>query len=74
MVATRTTSRDGGTLYERFRRLLPLRNLEFTVLKGHLLVEEQLQVFLEASCRHPGFLEDARLSFSQKARLTQALR
>src|SRR5674476_171882 len=60
--------------YQRFCRLLPpLVNLELLVLKGHLLVEAELQYFLEAVSRHPNSLEDARLSFIQKVHLVQAL-
>lgn len=60
--------------YERVRRLLPpLVNLELLVLKGHLLVEEQLELFLEVASLHPKALKDARLSFIQKVHLVQAL-
>ena len=61
------------TEYERFRRLLPpLVNLELVVLKGHLLIEEQLQGFLRVTSRHPKSLDDARLSFMQTAHLVRA--
>jgi hypothetical protein len=60
--------------YQRIRRLLPpLVNLELLALKGHLLIEEQLQRLLEAFSRNPKSLEAARLSFIQKAYLCQAL-
>jgi hypothetical protein len=60
--------------YERFRRLLPpLVNLELVVLKGHLLIEEQLQGFLRAISRHPKSLDDARLNFMQTVHLARAL-
>jgi hypothetical protein len=62
------------TEYEHFRRLLPpLVNLELVVLKGHLLIEEQLQEFLRATSRHPKSLDDARLNFMQTAHLVRAL-
>ena len=62
------------TRYERFRRLLPaLVNLELVVLKGHLLIEEQLQEFLRATSRYPKSLDDARLNFMQTVHLVRAL-
>ena len=60
--------------YQRVRRFLPpLVNLELLVLKGHLMVEEQLQLFLETLSHHPSSLKAARLSFIQKANLVHAL-
>ncbi|MGA8025550.1 MAG: hypothetical protein WB992_00265 [Bryobacteraceae bacterium] len=60
--------------YDRFRRLLPpVVNLELVVLKGHLLIEEQLQRFLRDVSRHPKSLDDARLNFMQTAHLVRAL-
>jgi hypothetical protein len=62
------------TLYERFRRLLPaLVNLELVVLKGHLLIEEQLHAYLRNASRRPKSIDDARLSFMQTAHLVRAL-
>ena len=55
------------------RHLPPLVNLELLVLKGHLLIEEQLQTFLEAISSDPAPLESAHLSFHQKACLVQAM-
>ena len=51
---------------ERFKRLIP-RSQDCTVilLKGHLLVEEQLQTFVEALVVDPRSLRDARLTFHQ---------
>jgi hypothetical protein len=60
--------------FERVRRLLPpLVNLELLVLKGHLLMEEQLELILEAHSRVPKLIKDARLSFIQKLHLAQAV-
>jgi len=60
--------------FRRVRRLLPpLVNLDLLVLKGHLLMEEQLQLFLKELSRSPKFLRDARLSFNQKMHLFQAV-
>jgi hypothetical protein len=61
------------TAYQRFRRLLPAsHNPELIVLKGHLLVEAELERFLHAASRHPDQLNDARLSFVQKTCLVRA--
>jgi hypothetical protein len=60
--------------YASFRRLLPPHaSLELLVLKGRLLVEGPLRVFLRASSRHPESLDDARLHFMQTAHLVRAL-
>src|SRR5688572_17947526 len=51
----------------RFRRLMPkTTDLTLLVLKGHLLIEEELQAFLEMSVKEPKALDDARLTFIQK--------
>ena len=61
-------------LWNRIKRLLP-RSHDPTVvlLKGHLLVEEQLFACIASHCRDATKLEDARLTFAQKLRLAQAL-
>src|SRR5437660_7092438 len=60
--------------YDRYRRLMPrTQDLTLIVLKGHLLIEEQFDFFLEELSRQPKFLEQTRLTFMQKFRLTQAL-
>src|ERR1035438_7523659 len=60
--------------YQRVRRLLPpLVNLELLVLKGHLMIEEQIDLFFEALSRHPKSLKEARLNFMQKVHLVQAV-
>ena len=64
---------ESETAYQRFRRLLPARhNPELIVLKGHLLVEAELERFLQAASRHPDQLNDPRLSFFQKTCLVRA--
>ena len=61
-------------LYGRYKRLIPrTTDLGLLILKGHLLVEEQLDAFVEANCERPSDLKDARLTFHQKMRLCQAL-
>src|SRR6185369_12433904 len=60
--------------YERFQRLMPrTQDLTLIILKGHLLLEEQLQQFLDDLSRKPDALKDARLTFFQRWRLTQAI-
>jgi hypothetical protein len=61
-------------LLARFQRLMPRsRDLTLVVLKGHLLIEEQLHEFLRVLARFPDDLERARLSFAQHRNLVQAL-
>jgi hypothetical protein len=57
----------------RLLRLLPKgRDLTLIILKGHLLVEEQLSSFLVNCAFRPDALEDARLTFVQKLRVVRA--
>jgi hypothetical protein len=57
----------------RLKRLLPKgRDLTLIILKGHLLVEEELSGFLADSSFQPEALEDARLTFLQKLRVVRA--
>jgi hypothetical protein len=59
---------------DRLRRLLPSgRTLELIILKGHLILEEYLDLYLAGKCRRPAPLQKARLSFVQKVNLFQAL-
>ena len=61
-------------LWNRIKRLLPRsHDPTLVLLKGHLLVEEQLFACIAAHCRDATKLEDARLTFAQKLRLAQAL-
>jgi uncharacterized protein YutE (UPF0331/DUF86 family) len=58
----------------RIKRHLPRsQDLTLLVLKGHLLVEEQLERILESHCSHASELADARLTFRQKLQLVRAL-
>jgi hypothetical protein len=43
------------------------------LLKAHLLIEEQLQLFLDCSVRDASLLTRARFSFAQKLVLAEAL-
>lgn len=52
---------------ERFKRLMPRsQDLTLLILKGHLLLEEQLQLFLDSIVRTSRPLEEARLTFHQR--------
>jgi hypothetical protein len=60
-------------LWNRVKRLLPRSHDPYLILlKGHLLIEEQLFAYISAHCRNTDKLEDARLTFAQKLRLAQA--
>ena len=41
-------------IFERFMRLMPANDLTLILLKGHLLVEEQMDKFIEASLGDAG--------------------
>lgn len=59
---------------ERFFRLLPdVDDATLIVLKGHLLIEEQLNDILYDTCLLPKYIDDARLSFYQKIMLIRSL-
>lgn len=60
-------------LEEFEKHLPPSLDSELLVLKGHLLVEELLEVYLWNNLANPRELEDARLSFAQKLSLVAAL-
>ena len=61
-------------LWIRIRRLLPrAHDPTLVLLKGHLLIEEQLFAYIATHCRQPKSLEKARLTFAQKLRLAQSL-
>jgi len=54
-------------------RLLPKgSDLTLIILKGHLMLEEQLNAFLASFPIHPKALPDARLTFHQKLRVIRA--
>jgi hypothetical protein len=48
-------------------------DLSLLILKGHLLVEEQIDRLITRMCEAPKFLDEARLTFFQKFCLTLAL-
>jgi hypothetical protein len=58
----------------RFQRYLPKgRDVTLIILRGHLLVEEELNELLELLVHNPQHLQKARLSFAQRVRLVHAL-
>jgi hypothetical protein len=59
---------------DRFKSLMPrTQDLCLIVLKGHLLMEEQLQGIIDDSLKSPQLLKDARLECLQKIKLAQAI-
>ncbi|MBN1393216.1 MAG: hypothetical protein JW947_10500 [Sedimentisphaerales bacterium] len=61
-------------LHMRFRRVMPRsKDLTLIVLKGHLLVEEQLEKIIEDVLSSTSMLKDARLSYYQKLKLAQCI-
>jgi hypothetical protein len=61
-------------IFERFMRLMPAHDLTLILLKGHLLVEEQMDKFIEASLGDAGeaFLT-LKLSFGRKLEFARQL-
>jgi hypothetical protein len=61
---------------ERFQASLGLKrgaDLKMVLLKGHLLLEELLQSYIESRVRYPGLLTQARFTFQQRLVLAGAL-
>jgi hypothetical protein len=61
---------------ERFQEKIGLKSgadIQMILLKAHLLIEEQLQSFLDASVKSASLLTGARLSFAQKLIIAEAL-
>ena len=57
----------------RFMKTLPKSgDVELSLLKVHLLIEEMLTVIISKSFKNPSHLKEARLSFSQKIKLARA--
>jgi hypothetical protein len=57
----------------RFLKLFPkTRELEITILKGHLLIEENLRELIDMKLPSPQALEDARLTTHQVICLAEA--
>ena len=59
---------------KRWGRIMPLtEDTVLMILKGHLLIEEQFQGIINEWVNNPSALEDARLTFIQKLRLSNAI-
>lgn len=59
---------------KRTRKLLPKsKELDLWVLKGHLLIEEQVNRLIEQGMRDTRYLKEARLSSLQKIKVAQAM-
>lgn len=48
-------------------------DVELTLLKTHLLIEELLTYILEKKCVKPGYMKKARLTFAQKISMARAM-
>ncbi len=61
-------------LFQRVRRHLPpIGSFDLLILKGHLLIEEQLDALIAAFSRDARPLKTARLTFFQKLCVAEAL-
>ena len=60
--------------FQRYFRLMPRHSsADLLILKGHLLIEEQLQLIITEHFGSGDFLDDARFSFSQKFHIVKAI-
>src|SRR5436305_42925 len=63
-----------GEVFKRFARLMPTKDLTLIVLKGHLLVEEQMDKFIENSLREAAAPFDSLgLPFKRKWKFAKQL-
>src|SRR5438876_10170521 len=61
-------------VYKRFARLMPTNDLTLIVLKGHLLVEEQMNKFIQSSLGEAAAAFDSlRLPFGRKWKFAKQL-
>jgi hypothetical protein len=61
---------------ERFQEKIGLRpgaDIHMILLKAHLLIEEELQAFIDKSVRDASLLKKARFTFAQRLILAEAL-
>ncbi len=67
-------TKERNQYFEKLKVHLPLvKDPTVIVLRGHLLVEELLDELISASFEHPSAIKDARLTFSQKLCICQAI-
>lgn len=64
-----------NTDIKRLAKHLPIDSADVSllILKGHLLLEELLNEYLESKLPRPEHLEEARLTFFQRVAITRAL-
>ena len=73
MVKLPTTDREVKA-FKRFLKLLPHgQDMTLVILKGHLLIEEQVRQIISERVKDPRSLEDARLECGQAICMAQAL-
>lgn len=58
--------------FKRFVELLPREDITLIILKGHLLIEEQLWKVISSRLRKPGALRDSRITSYQAICLAEA--
>ena len=59
---------------EQYKEHFPAtEDLALIILKGHLLIEQQITALISHYCHSPTHVPDIRLSFSQKVSLSRAL-
>jgi len=64
----------GQAREERFKEYLPeTDDLSLLTLKGHLLVEEILDVLIKSHCQEPQHLDNVEIRFLVKAKIARAL-
>lgn len=73
MTDYQVTQRQLGS-FKRFIKLLP-HGQDFTlvILKGHLLIEEQVRLFIYERMTHPEALKEAKLDCAQAISIAKAL-
>lgn len=60
--------------FGRFMSLFPHgKERELVILKGHLLIEEQIRLIIDSKLSNPKVLKEARLTFDQTICLAQSL-
>lgn len=58
----------------RFNLLVPaVGDILVIILKGHLLIEEQLESIITAAVKNPQKIREARLTFAQRLKLVEAI-
>lgn len=65
---------DAEAILRLAKHLPSVDDMTLIVLKGHLLIEEQLISILDSSLKYPKALDKARLTFAQRLSLVKALK